>query len=38
MAEATKCGAISMLIIFTIWVYYTVWILVTPLIDEEHPI
>jgi len=38
MVEARTAGMIYLLIIAVIWCYYTVWILITPIIDADHPI
>ena len=38
MVEARTCGWIYLITLITIWTYYTVWMLVTPLIDEDQPI
>jgi dolichol phosphate-mannose biosynthesis regulatory protein len=36
MVEARACGKIYLAVIVVFWVYYSVWILVTPLIDADH--
>jgi hypothetical protein len=38
MVEARTCGWIYLITLITIWTYYTVWMLITPLIDEDQPI
>ena len=38
MVEAKVYGTIWMIAIIVSWVYYTVWIMVSPLIDNTHPI
>ena len=38
MVEARAFGKIYLTLIIVFWLYYTTWILITPLIDEDHPI
>ena len=38
MVEARTCGKIYITSIIVFWCYYTVWILVTPIIDADHSI
>ena len=36
MASAKIKATIGMIIMSSMYLYYTVWILITPLIDEKH--
>ncbi len=38
MVEANVIGKIYFYFLVAFWVYYTVWMLITPLIDADHPI
>ena len=38
MVSSRTIGAVSLVIIIASWSYYTVWILVTPLVDHDHPL
>ena len=38
MVEARTCGKIYFISIIVSWVYYSIWMLITPLIDADHPI
>ena len=38
MAEARFYGTIGLLVTFGFWIYYTIWIVVSPMIDREHAI
>jgi len=36
MSSARCCGLVSLTLMLTAYLYYTVWILVMPLVDETH--
>ena len=36
--EAGTFGKIYLTLIVSFWSYYTVWMLITPIIDADHPI
>lgn len=38
MVEARAFGKIYIYFLVVFWCYYTVWILITPIIDADHPI
>ena len=38
MVQSRTIGAVSLVLILSTWAYYTVWILVTPIVDSDHPI
>jgi dolichyl-phosphate mannosyltransferase polypeptide 2 regulatory subunit len=38
MVEARSCGKFYYTFIIVFWCYYTVWMLITPIIDADHPI
>jgi hypothetical protein len=38
MVEAKVKGTIWLAAVFISWIYYTIWILVSPMIDKNHPI
>jgi hypothetical protein len=38
MVEPRTCGQLYLAAIISVWIYYTFWILITPVIDEDHPI
>ena len=37
MAEASLVGFIWLLVSFIVWVYFTIWLMITPFIDDHHP-
>ena len=36
MAEASLVGFIWLLLSFIVWVYFTIWLMITPFIDDNH--
>lgn len=38
MVSSRTIGAISLVVILACWFYYTVWILITPIVDSDHPL
>ena len=38
MVSSRTIGSVSLVIVLALWAYYTVWILVTPIVDSDHPI
>lgn len=38
MVSSRTIGAVSLVIIISLYAYYTVWILITPIVDSDHPL
>ena len=38
MVSPRTIGSVSLVFVLALWAYYTVWILVTPIVDSDHPI
>jgi dolichyl-phosphate mannosyltransferase polypeptide 2 regulatory subunit len=38
MVSSRTIGAVSLVLILAFWSYYTVWILITPIVDSDHPL
>ena len=38
MVSSRQIGAVSLCAILLLYTYYTVWILVTPIVDSDHPL
>jgi len=38
MVSSRTIGAVSLVIILVCYAYYTVWILITPIVDSDHPL
>lgn len=36
--EASGFGVLYMAFAVSVWIYYTVWMLVTPIVDQSHPV